>query len=186
MTTRTLTARGFLPVLCAPLLVYAQISQSGNTGFSECASIVEDSARLACYDAYASGVSSPPAIHDASNERLIQGNRRIREEIARMRMEQAGGQITPSVTGGSGGYQSNVIDNDDGGTEIVGRIADLKSVPSGWIVTLELGQVWRQMISKRYDLHKGQVVRIYPTGWGDAYRLTAENNSGYIQVERIQ
>lgn len=188
MTFRTLTACGILPILifCAPLLAYAQVSQVGNTELGECASIIEDSARLACYDEYARGVRSPPANHDANNDRLIQGNERIREEIARLRKENEGGQSTRYSPENFGVNQLNLIERDDGRKEFVGRIADIKSSPSGWIVTLEQGQIWRQMIAKRFDLKKGQEVRIYPTRWGKDFRLKAENNSGYIQVERIR
>jgi hypothetical protein len=54
------------------------------------------------------------------------------------------------------------------------------------LITLKSGQKWLQMISKRYPLEEGDEVRIYPSGFGDSYRLTATRMSGFIQVERIR
>lgn len=53
-------------------------------------------------------------------------------------------------------------------------------------VTLENGQVWRQMVSQRYNLRVGHHVRVYGTRWGDAYRLSADELHGFIQVERVR
>lgn len=58
--------------------------------------------------------------------------------------------------------------------------------PNQYLITLENGQMWRQMRPARYPLRAGHAVRIYPTGWGSSYRLTAEELNGYIQVERIR
>src|SRR5690606_32171014 len=37
-----------------------------------------------------------------------------------------------------------------------------ETLPNYWIITLENGQVWRQMNGKIYPLVKGQEIRIYP------------------------
>jgi hypothetical protein len=58
--------------------------------------------------------------------------------------------------------------------------------PNEHLITLENGQVWRQSLAKRYPLRVGQDIRIYPTRWGDSFRLTAIESNGYIQVERTQ
>jgi hypothetical protein len=58
--------------------------------------------------------------------------------------------------------------------------------PNEHLITLENGQVWRQSLAKRYPLRVGQAIRIYPTRWGDSFRLTAIESNGYIQVERMQ
>jgi len=71
--------------------------------------------------------------------------------------------------------------------EFVSRVADAREVlPNAWQITLENGQVWRQTVSKHYELRPGQQVRVYGTRWGNASRLSAEGINGYIQVERVR
>lgn len=60
------------------------------------------------------------------------------------------------------------------------------SRPSLLTVTLENGQIWRQMQSQRYNLRVGHHVRVYGTRWGDSYRLSADELYGFIQVERVK
>lgn len=75
----------------------------------------------------------------------------------------------------------------ESGREFFGTIAALQErVPNEYVITLDDGQVWRQMRSQRYPLHVGDSVRIYPTRWGKAYRLTAEKAHGFTQVERVR
>ncbi|HEX6996245.1 MAG TPA: hypothetical protein VF339_19100 [Gammaproteobacteria bacterium] len=71
--------------------------------------------------------------------------------------------------------------------ELFGTVASVQeTVPNSYIVTLENGQVWRQVRPKFYPLRPGHRVRIYPTNWGDSYRMSAEELNGFIQVERIR
>lgn len=78
-------------------------------------------------------------------------------------------------------------EKDPGVPELAATISELReSVPDRFLITLDNGQVWRQMTSKKYRLEVGQQVRIYPTQWGDAFRLTVEELRGFIQVERIR
>jgi hypothetical protein len=71
--------------------------------------------------------------------------------------------------------------------EIVSRVQSLReTVPNSYIITLENGQVWRQMRPQSYPLRPGQDVRIYGTRWGTASRLTADELKSFIQVERVQ
>lgn len=71
--------------------------------------------------------------------------------------------------------------------ELRSTIASLRELqPNQYVITLENGQVWKQMHSQRYALTKGQQVRIYPTRWGSAFRLSAEELGGFVQVERVK
>jgi hypothetical protein len=75
---------------------------------------------------------------------------------------------------------------DAAASDIVSRVKDLREVlPNAWQITLENGQVWRQTVSKHYELRPGAQVRIYSTRWGSASRLSAADVNGYIQVERV-
>ncbi len=71
--------------------------------------------------------------------------------------------------------------------DVVSRVKELREVlPNAWQITLENGQVWRQTVSKHYELRPGAQVKIYGTRWGRASRLSAEEINGYIQVERVR
>jgi hypothetical protein len=71
--------------------------------------------------------------------------------------------------------------------EVVSTIVALRqTVPNSYLITLENGQIWRQMRPKKYLLRPGQEVRLYPTRWGEAFRLTAGDANSFIQVERVR
>jgi len=75
----------------------------------------------------------------------------------------------------------------EGVREIRGEVAALREIVPGQLeITLTNGQVWRQTNSDRYALQPGFTVRIYPTRFGQYYRLTAEVLRGFVQVERIR
>lgn len=80
-----------------------------------------------------------------------------------------------------------VVVNEDGEEELNDVITELLlAKPSMWLIRLESGQVWRQVHPKRLNLREGDAVRIYPTGWGDNFRLETPRLSGYIQVLRVE
>lgn len=61
-----------------------------------------------------------------------------------------------------------------------------ETVPNSHIITLENGQIWRQMRPERYRIQVGQDVRIYPSPFGSSFRLSADELRGFIQVERVE
>lgn len=71
--------------------------------------------------------------------------------------------------------------------EITSVIADLRErVPNSYLITLENGQIWRQVQPRFYALRTGQNVRIYQGGWTDSFRLTVPELNGFIRVERVR
>jgi hypothetical protein len=83
--------------------------------------------------------------------------------------------------------QTRIVVNEDGKDELHDVIADLERIRSNlWEITLVSGQVWRQTHVRRFNLRKGDQVKIYPTAWGDNYRLEVEGLSGFIQVGRMK
>ena len=71
--------------------------------------------------------------------------------------------------------------------ELHSTISKLREyIPGRYLITLENGQVWRQMVAERYRLRVGHNVRIYPSRWGKSFRLSAEELKGFIQVERVR
>ena len=189
-------------ILFVPVPVSAQVSSVEINYFSRCRQVYDERDRLACYDDLydrALRAANPQAAAD----RLMEENRRMREELARIRSRTGSAPVRSDSRADDfgrnepyrvkrneaddfGREEPYVVKGDDGEAELIGRIASLQKTNTGWIVILEQGQVWRQMVSKRYDLHEGQEVRIYPTRWGDSYRLTAADTSGFIQVQRIE
>lgn len=82
---------------------------------------------------------------------------------------------------------SAVAEEDERPGQVVSTITALdERLPDQYVITLENGQAWRQMASKRYPLRVGQQVRVYPTHWGNSYRLVAGESKGFIQVERVR
>src|SRR5690606_8156792 len=73
-----------------------------------------------------------------------------------------------------------VIEGTDGKTELVDTIADLEERRQNlWLITTASGQQWMQMEGKRYQMRKGDEIRIYPSRWGTAYRLTVPRLSSF-------
>ena len=130
---------------------------------SRCMDIPASSERIRCYDALA--------------------------DEARARSRPAAAVPAPEEEVRSFGKESpaRVVDTENGASELHDRIESLRSSPAGdWIVTLASGQVWQQSVPGRYNLRKGLEVRIYPSKWGNAFRLTAPELKGFIQVRRVK
>jgi hypothetical protein len=71
--------------------------------------------------------------------------------------------------------------------EVVATITELReTVPNSYLITLDNDQVWRQKEPKWFPLRVGQAVRIFPSSWGNTFRLSVQGLSGYIQVERAR
>jgi hypothetical protein len=71
--------------------------------------------------------------------------------------------------------------------EVFATITALReTVPDSYLITLDNGQVWRQVRPKWYPMRVGHEVRVYPTGWGTSYRLSVSGLNGFIQVERAR
>lgn len=145
-------------------LLQAQVDTEG--ALARCREIEDTATRAACYDALVDAENNQDQISPETRSILLE-NQRLREEMARRR-------------------KADTEKNQAETTELVDRIAALEKSPEGWIITLDNGQIWRQSINKRYNLHDGQQVRIYPTYWGSDYRLSAEGNGAFIQVRRIR
>jgi hypothetical protein len=58
--------------------------------------------------------------------------------------------------------------------------------PEVWTITLDNGQVWRQLYTQRYNLREGDKITIYRKEGALQFRLEAERFSGMIRVERVK
>ena len=186
----------------------AQVSSNEIGYFSRCRNIRDINARVSCYDdLYDRALRAAAPRNDPST--LMEENRRMREELARIRGQ--AGSATAASPGGDSGIRNpypatgrnepypatgaveefgkkepRVVKNEDGEEILYDRIAALRKIPDGWVITLESGQVWRQTVSRRYALREGQEVKISPSQWGSSYRLVVSQLGGFIRVERIQ
>lgn len=85
------------------------------------------------------------------------------------------------------GREARVVTNDSGADELHDTITELyMAKPNQWLIRLASGQIWRQTTPKRLNLREGDEVRIYPSHWGDNYRLEATRLNGYIQIVRVE
>jgi hypothetical protein len=71
--------------------------------------------------------------------------------------------------------------------ELTARVAEIKEFDRNRsLITLDNGQVWEQVNSKRFPLEEGDEVRVYSTRWGNSYRLASLSRKGFIQVQRLR
>jgi hypothetical protein len=133
---------------------------SVEAGVAECATIESAVARLDCFDALARrarAADSPAAEAVPPAQRADRPARREGRAADRGEREQ------------------------------VSEVASLREIQPGRVeVTLTNGQVWRQTNSDRYNLVVGHEVRIYPSGFGQYFRLSSTEARGFIQVERVR
>lgn len=189
------TAKHAVPALLSVLLMpaAAQVHAQAAT-LTDCQAIQDRLARYACYDSWdsTSGEVRPLPRSTAPQPQPARTERAAPQAATTAPAASAAPPAGPATAIESsvadfGRQQSStrVVEGEDG-AELVGTVAALEQLgPNLWVVTLEGGQRWRQMLTKRYALQVGDDVRIYSTRWGSAYRLSSERVGGYIQVERV-
>lgn len=162
------------------------------TGLASTASYADDSAFLACGQ-YTYREMRVACLEAALNDAIMKQN----QSTVPGNQEQIKGYRRP-VTGNTTTYQDRVdafgrenqprvVSTGEGKEEFYDQISGLNKIkPNIWDITLNSGQVWRQVYPKRFDLRESDTVRIYPSRWGDNFRLTTSRLSGFIQVSRIK
>jgi hypothetical protein len=174
---------------------------------SPCIHIKSAIVRLTCYDELVdqaqqtpSGLEaddlSEPAPHADSNAPVTTIERKsvtttdvMKDSPKREQTPVTGQTISQAgrVTEENFGLPSEKQEDEEDLVELHSAISKLKEyLPQRFLVTLENGQVWRQMVGKSYRLKVGHKVRIYPSRWGKSFRLSAEGLKGFIQVERVR
>lgn len=192
-------------LLSAVLMPFSLESFAQGATLDDCQAIEDRLARYACYDSLegASGVVPRPvraarsgdtdrAGQEAEDEPSLFGRifgrdsdeeEQQAEELAAISKS---AEPTPDSFGKPQANTTRIVKDEDGKSELIGTVAALEQVgPSLWLVTLDGGQQWRQMVSKRYNLQVGQEVRIYSTRWGSSFRMSSRELGGYIQVQRV-
>jgi hypothetical protein len=164
--------------LVAARSAVAQNSEGITIDVAECVEIASPDERFACYerrvDAARRGAAEPGT--GAADRPPTAAQQEVSREEA-----------TPSAPRNADIDVRAASRNEPESRELVGMIASLReTVPNSYLITLENGQVWRQTTARAYPLQPGQQVRIYPTNWGDSFRLTSANSKGFIQVRRVR
>ncbi len=82
--------------------------------------------------------------------------------------------------------QARIEANSRGQEILIDSISEVKIIKLNLVeITLLSGQVWQQMIARRFLLREGEEVAIQPNPWGESFRLSVAGRNGFIQVKRI-
>jgi hypothetical protein len=167
--------------LCAAHTVAAQGSDNTASGIAACAAIESTAARLSCFDELAKNTSadSPTSSPRTTAPQIAAG--------AVDRSVGAAASVGPEAdsTTGVSRREARAVERQE--HEVTAHVAAVREIlPRRIEVTLTNGQVWRQMNSDRYNLLVGHEVRIYPSGFGQYFRLSSTALRSFIQVERVR
>jgi hypothetical protein len=176
------TATVVVSLLCAARTVAAQGSEDTASRVAACAVIESTTARLECFDALAKGTSAAGAATAAP--RAAPPQPAASASQAESSVGAAASVPQADSTKPASRREARAAERQD--LEVTGEVAAVREILPGRIeVTLTNGQVWRQTDSDRYNLLVGHEVRIYPTGFGQYFRLSSKELRRFIQVERV-
>ena len=172
---------------------------------SSCLEIVSPIERLACFEEQANAAQRRPAASmPQQNLPVVSIPRNTRPQPAQSTQPQPTQQVQPqpaaeapqAAESASVNTANSFEDNfglreekekNSQRNELIARVAEIKELNQNRVlITLDNGQAWEQMETKRFTLAAGDEVRIYPTRWGHSYRLASQSHSGYIQVQRLR
>ncbi len=173
MTAASVAAVGLVPYT-APSPAFAQRVLHADIG--ECVPIESAVARLDCFDAAARAALPAAEAND--------GTRRPSPVPA------VDGRLDSEAADAEADFGLDDSAPDDlpsAAPELLSEVAELREILPGRLeITLTNGQVWRQRHAERYRLRAGYPVRIYPSRFGQYYRLSSNEIRGFIQVERVR
>lgn len=169
---------------------------------ADCVALASPMERFACYENRARAALGIELVDPPTPEEHVEGHDAKEaadgtDAISGMPADQAASlevihddsarQTEVSTTAGENSGFGQRASTPEEPAQLFATIASLReTVPNSYLITLENGQVWRQMRPQWYPLQAGQRVRIYSTRWGPAYRLASEELNGFIQVERVR
>ena len=190
-----LSAAAFAADNTAPVIIDA----------SSCLDIVSPIERLACFEEQANAaqrrstsmpkqdlpvVSIPRNTRPQPAQSTPQATQQVQPQPALdapQPAESASVNTTDSFEDNFGLPEEKINDSNEKANELIATVAELKELNGNrFIITLENGQVWEQMETRRFALAEGDEVRIYPTRWGSSYRLSSQSHNGFIQVQRLR
>ena len=182
--------------LVAPLMLFMVMGAANNVmaeqpltvDVSPCVNIKSAIERLDCYDELAHQARQTRSDREAVDliepeAAVVQRSPAVEQVPVTERAKSEIGRVTEE----NFGLPPEKREDETDLIELHATISKLEEyIPDRYLITLENGQVWRQMVAKRYQLRVGYNVRIYPMRWGESFRLSAEGKEGFIQVERVR
>jgi hypothetical protein len=171
-------------VVVSALMCGAAVAQSsGDTAaaIEACARVADQAARLDCFDKL-TRPTSDRSVETASSP------------AAPAAVEPQGGAAAPPTAADTAAAPAASVPSrrdaraaDKAEREVTSSVTALREIQPGRVeVTLANGQVWRQTYSDSYNLLVGHEVKIYPSGFGQYFRLSSTEVRGFIQVERVK
>jgi len=178
------------------LLAASLVSAQKLVDISSCVSIVKDTERFACYENLARQSGAMPDAQSAHSAPTSTAAAPAPTPPTNSAVPAASGQksAAPATSTDSSRIAAfgaaigkALLQTDTDGQEmLLDTVTTAKYYkPDIWQVTLSSGQIWRQMNAGVFNLRVGDMVQIYPSGWGKSYRLSVQGRSGFIQVERL-
>jgi hypothetical protein len=169
------------PVLLAALVALpgAAMADVPDSEIVRCATMMDDTARLACYDAIAASRSAE-AVAAAEKRKAAAAERAEREakEKAERQQQAFGAEQVPSREGGGEG--SEEVD------QISATISEvLKDARGNYIVVLSNGQMWRQLDGTLYGLRSGDEVEIKRRALS-GYKMTIKKLRRTVAASRMR
>jgi len=155
-----------------------QDSGSVTVDVDECVELESAEDRLACFGAQVDAALEERDSPDPEDRVAVSQDGEVVED-------QAKSDETPTRSERRAAEQRREPESAE--SEYFGTITAMRErMPNRYVITLDNGQTWEQVTPKWYPLRPGLTVRIYPSNWGDSYRLTGENSGSYIQVRRVE
>jgi len=180
-------------VICLEEALEAATASHESSDVAESTTSVEDfgqapeTATMDDEDANENGRGLLPRIRMPSIGGIFGRNRGGEEEDTVEEEEPAAEQAASAGTVENFGRErARIVETEDGREELRDVVLDLDTYRNMLTITLASGQVWRQTHSRRFNLREGDEVRIYPSRWGDSYRLETDRLNGFIQVGRVE
>jgi len=163
--TRVAAAAAAMAVMFCGQPVRTQESQSVTIDVADCVDLDSEAARRDCFAAQVDAVlgqrSTPP--------------------------QSAAESTVADDPGPDASPPSERYSEQEDEAEYFGTITALRErLPNAWVITLDNGQIWQQVQPEPYPLRPGLEVRVYPTNWGDSYRLIGAGTGRHIQVRRVR
>jgi hypothetical protein len=170
-------------LLSAEATAGAQNSVDDSSGVAACAAIESAVARLDCFDQLARRALADESADAAPGTGPAPADPAAAEGET---SAASGADRAPSVVPERGSRrEARAADRAE--REVASGVVAVREIqPARIEVTLANGQVWRQTNSDRYDLLVGHEVKIYPSGFGQYFRLSSKELRGFIQVERVR
>lgn len=146
--------------------------------FKACASISDGNKRLACYDSALAAVDAEAAAKLAEQRRAAEIAAAKAAEEAKVRKEQE----RLAAFGAASGAKA---DGEEEVKEVSAAVAELRDGVTGYVVTLDNGQVWRQTEARTLPpVRVGDTVTIRK-GLMGGYRMTFHRQQRTIAVKRV-